>query len=96
MTNICIKKEAVSIKYAISLKDRVLLDIMHKDIDVEEGQGLWETIGEVDGVQDVDYDGHFGNYIYVEIDKEHDTKGTWKLIYDLINQYTIITEKSEV
>ena len=89
MTNICIKKEAMSIKYAVSLKDRVLLDIMHKDIDVENmDQELWAIIEKVDGVQDVDYDWDFGNYIYVEIDIEYDTEDTWKLIYDLINQYT--------
>lgn len=87
MTNICTKKEAVAIKYAISLKDEVILDIIHKDIDVENiGQELWSVI-KVLGVQDVDYDAAFGNYIYVTISTEHDTEDTWKLIYDLINQY---------
>jgi len=82
------KKEVVSIKYAVSLKDRVILDIMHKDIDFENmDQELWSIIEKVDGVQDVDYDGVYGNYIYIIIDIEYDTEDTWKLIYDLINQH---------
>jgi len=60
---------------------------MAKDRNVEKGQELWETVGKVDGVENIDYDGHFGNYIYIEVDTEHDTKDTWKLIYDLINGY---------
>ena len=82
-------KEVTSIKYVIGLKDKALLDIIYRDNDAEEAdQQLWETIGLIDGVQDVDYDGHFGNYIYIEVDKEHDTEATWKSIYDLINSYT--------
>jgi len=80
-------KESTSTKYAISLEGRALLDIMAKDREVEKGQELWEIIGKVDGVLDTDYDGHFGNYIYIEVDTEHDTKTTWKSIYDLINSY---------
>ena len=93
-------REVVSTKYAIDLKkDKTVLDII--DIIRKDGragfkQELWEIIGKVDGVIDVDYDGHFGNYIYVEIDTERDTKDTWKLIYKLINQYsTIIIRKDK-
>ena len=76
-----------STKYVIALKDKALLDIMDRDMNIEIGQSLWETIGKIDGIIDVDYDGHFGNYIYVEVDIEHDTKDTWKLICGLINEY---------
>ncbi len=86
MTNIC-TKEVVSTRYAIALKDKVLLDIMRKDNNVEKGHELWEALGEIQGVRGDDYDGAFGNYIYIEIDIEYDTEDTWKLIYDLINQY---------
>jgi len=81
-------REVVSTRYAILLKNKVILDIIRKDSNVEKGQELWETIGEIQGVRGDDYDGAFGNYIYVEIDIEYDTKDTWKLIYNLINQYT--------
>ena len=78
----------VSTKYVIILKDRALGDIMRKDSEAEEvDQELWGAIGLLDGVIDVDYDGHFGNNIYIEIDIEHDTKDTWKLICGLINKY---------
>jgi len=78
----------VSTKYAIALKgETLLLDIMIKDRNIETGQALWETIGRIDGIIDIDYDGHFGNNIYIEIDIEHDTKDTWKLICGLINKY---------
>jgi len=88
-------REATATKYTIALEDNVLLEIMDKDRDIGVGKELWETIGKIDGVQDVDYDGHFGNNIYVTVDTRHDTEGTWKLIYGLINQY-ITTEKDEM
>ena len=81
-------KEAASIKYTITLKDRALLDIMNRDRDTfGEERELWEIIEKIDGVQNIDYDGHLGNYIYIEVDTEHDIKTTWKLIYDSINSY---------
>lgn len=82
-------KRVTSIKYVVVLKDKALGDIIHRDNEAEEvDQELWGTIGLLDGVIDVDYDGHFGNYIFVEIAIRHDTEATWKLIYDLINSYT--------
>ena len=76
-----------STKYAIALKDKALIDIMDRDRIIEPGQELWETIGKIDGVREVDYDGHFGNNIYIEVAIAHDTKDTWKLICGLINEY---------
>lgn len=83
MTNIH-KREVVSTRYVIALKGKGVLDISAKDNNVGPGKELWEVIGEVDGIQNVDYE---DNYIYVEIDIGYDTEDTWKLIYDLINQY---------
>lgn len=92
MANICTKK-VISTKYAIALEDGALGNIIHKDSLAEEiDQELWGAIGLLDGVQDVDYDGHFGNCIWIEIATEYDTEATWKLIYDLINQYTPATK----
>ena len=79
--------EIVSIKYAIGLEDKTVLDIAIKDMNVKAGETLWEILGKIDGVRDVDYDGHFGNYIYIEIDEDNNTPATWELIYNLINNY---------
>ena len=51
---------------------------------------LFELLAEIDGVNDVEYDGHFGASIWLTLDKEHDTGKTWNQISDIIE---IIIEK---
>ena len=43
-------------------------------------------ISKLDGVFDVDHNGHFGNKIYVKITKEHDNAATKKAIRELIKE----------
>lgn len=81
-------KEVIATSYAVALRDGTVLDIDARgDISVELYQTLYTVIGKIKGVRDTDYDGHFGNYMYIEIDIKYDTEDTWKLIYDSINNY---------
>ena len=41
-----------------------------------------------DGVTDVDYDGHFGNAVYLTVDQEFDTPRLWQEIEKIITQHT--------
>lgn len=48
---------------------------------------LYEKLGELDGVADVDYDGHFGPYVFLTIEKEHDTAETKRKIREIIKKH---------
>jgi hypothetical protein len=39
------------------------------------------------GAYNIDYDGHFGPHIFLSIEVEEDTKETWGLIFDTIENY---------
>ena len=80
-------RKVVSTKYTIGLEDKIVLDILAKDMNMEAGETLRELLGKIVGVLDVDYNGHFGNYIYIEVDVDHDISATWNLIYTLIVNY---------
>ena len=44
-----------------------------------------EMLEKLDGVFEVDFNGHFGSYIYLSIEKEFDNDKTLQLISDIIN-----------
>jgi len=45
-----------------------------------------EMLAEIPGVYDVDYNGHFGLYIYLTIEKEYDNDQTLNAISEIINR----------
>jgi hypothetical protein len=47
---------------------------------------LYQLIDKVEGVDNCDYDGHFGSYIYYRVDVLSDTPGTHKKIINLIKE----------
>lgn len=50
------------------------------------GPYLSEQLDDLDGVDDADYNGHFGAHIYVRIEPEHDTEERWVQIEALVAQ----------
>jgi len=48
---------------------------------------LYYYIIGVEGVIECNYDGHFGPYVYVEIDNAFDTPATMQKIKQVINRY---------
>lgn len=84
--------ERLSSQYAmeIPLKDfmRILKQDTYQYSDTEsKGITLSEDIDKLDGVDDADYNGHFGNYIYYRVETKHDTPETHKKIQELTQAY---------
>jgi len=48
--------------------------------------GLAAELDELDGVNDADYNGHFGAFVFLQIETEHDTPARWEEIEKLIRQ----------
>ena len=77
--------EITSKSYAIPIDDvDDFLAIDKYEGDQDASKCLYMTLERIDGIHSVDYNGHFGSYIYLTIEEEHDTKETHKKISDLI------------
>lgn len=48
------------------------------------GPTIGEQLEKLDGVWDVEYNGHFGVFIYLTLDDEDDTDATWEQIEAII------------
>jgi len=84
-----LKKECTMKQYAITIDN--LMAIV--DIDKEhENDGDWdgilsEQLDLLDGITNSDYNGHFGNYIFLTIDSKHDNDKTWDAIETTIKDH---------
>ena len=83
-----LKFEIASKSYAIPIDDVddfLAIDKYEGDIPYDESNKcLYLSLEKIDGVYSIEYNGHFGSYIYLTIEEEHDTEETHKKISDLI------------
>ena len=82
--------EITSKSYAIPIDDVddfLAIDKYEGDIPyAESSRCLYLSLEKIDGVNSIEYNGHFGLYIYLTVEEEHDTKETHKKISDLIEE----------
>ena len=52
----------------------------------ERRVSLWAELQKIPGVRDVDYNGHFGLYVFLTVDKEYDNDKTLYAISDVMNR----------
>ena len=80
-------RTATSYQYQIS-KERFTA-IVDRDNEVETyAEMLCAQLEALDGVSDVEYNGHFGANIYLTVDADHDGSKTATAIFDLIWNYS--------
>lgn len=63
--------ETTSTNYKIPLKAKEFNNI--NDLENITSFNLFEKLNNIEGVSQTDYNGHFGSFIYLTIDKEFDT-----------------------
>jgi len=84
-----LKKECTSKQYEIEIDD--LMAIIDADADHEDDSDWDEVLSEqldlLDGITDSDYNGHFGNYIFLTIDSKYDNDKTWDAIETTIKNH---------
>lgn len=81
------KRECVAKQYTIEVD---LLKIMDSD-SFHENENEWDEIldqklDKIKGVEDVDYNGHFGSYVFLTIETEFDTPELWLEIEKTIKE----------
>lgn len=78
-------KTATSTDYAIEVGVERLLGILAEDkAEMSHSQTLGGRLEEIDGVDRVNYDGHFGPYVYLRVCVEDDNDETWAEIESII------------
>lgn len=55
-------------------------------IERESNDTLYWLLGQIPGVKNIDYDGHFGNVIYLSIENDCDLIATKKRIMEVITE----------
>jgi len=79
--------------YKISFRIKVLLEnffeIEDKDSEaiVNDEKTLADLLDELPFVSNVDYNGHFGSAIYLDMDIDADTEENWNKIQKIIKDY---------
>ena len=78
---------AIVTQYEVGISEESFDAITDRDIHESDCKQLYEQLLEIEGVYDVDYNGHFGTHIYLSIHKEHDHDDTWKVINRMVRDY---------
>ena len=81
------KKSVVSTTYCIELSIEEMLKVLNNDTSAEDDEDeelLVEELASIDGVFDVDYNGHFGPVVYLALEDQHDTEDIWEEIFACI------------
>lgn len=78
-------QQKVSTSYAYGLTIEEFQKVTRKDDEEEDYERtLGAKLERLEGVRDVEYNGHFGPFIYYTIDVDHDGSKTHSDIFDLI------------
>ena len=72
-------------EYSLKVSVDSMLYILRKDD--TRSTGLYTKLMDVAGVLEVDYNGHFGPFIFIKITAKHDAPETWKRIFAIVNSY---------
>lgn len=85
-----LKREATQTQYTIPIDLKQVMDIDNKHENAPDWN--WDNylnnhLDKIEGVFDTDYNGHFGNYIFINVLAEFDTPKTWEDIESTIDNY---------
>ena len=79
------KREATSTNYAIEIPNvDKFLAIDKYELEQDASDCLYLSLETIGGVNNIDYNGHFGSYIYLRLDITDDTPETWEAINKMI------------
>lgn len=84
-----LEKEVTSTSYCVELSIEEMLTLLGSDQVAweEDEENLVEKLEEIDGVSEVEYNGHFGPAVYLTVDNGNDTSDTWVEIYSCIRHF---------
>lgn len=81
------KVEKLTIKYRVEITTKEMLKVLDKDLERDLKDTLYYQLQDLRYVITVDYDGHFGPYVFIEIAVIDDTNENWREILSIIENY---------
>lgn len=72
-------RSITQLDYSFEVDLKLVLDADHKAEENDDPE-LWEKLQDINGINDVDYNGHFGNIICLKVNPEFDNEEMWKKI----------------
>ena len=83
------KRNCTMKQYEIEIDN--LMEVINKDNELEDVGDFEEILSQkldmINGITNSDYNGHFGHYIFLNIDSEYDDSETWNLIEKTIKDH---------
>ena len=86
MVNV-LERVPVSVSYTIETDVDTMMRILDKDKAMDAGQTLDALLHNLDAVEEVEYDGHFGPFLFIKVDKDSDCAKLWEDIQEIIDSY---------
>ena len=80
------ERSIVSTSYCVELAVGEMVDLI-KTEKYDDDENLVENLSLIEGVSDVDWNGHFGPIIYLTLELGNDTPWTWEEIYNCIDYH---------
>lgn len=53
----------------------------------DDSRPLWKRLDDIRGVDEIDYNGHFGSNVWLTVEESYNSNGTWIDIFQTINDY---------
>ena len=86
------KRELAAVTYIITVDEDLITSIIREDITANingNGPSLDMLLNRVEGITDVDYNGHYGAIITISMYAESDIPVIWDRITEIINTYGV-------
>lgn len=84
-------REITSSSYKIKINDcEDFLNICNYDDELfyeDDSRPLWKRLDDISGVDEIDYNGHFGSNVWLTVTEEYNSNGTWIDIFQTINDF---------
>lgn len=82
------KRGATSKAYCIPVGIGLFRAISQTEFDRQvDDETLLDRLSKVDGVFDIEYDGHFGPHLFFSLETQHDTLAKWRQIGKAANAW---------
>ncbi len=79
------KKVATSTRYCVPYGLENFKKMM--DIELNDDVSLYRLLNNIGGILDVEYNGHFGPNIFIEVDSDHDDLLLWSKVDRILKRF---------
>lgn len=79
--------DVVALSYSLMVSISEFCTITHRDIENGFEDNLGDRLEKIDGVECVEYDGHFGPHIFFRVDAHEDQDQAQEAVLEAVEQF---------